>query len=101
MSWPISGILGGTIQWQVFQANGTFQVFVVNVALWCRSLPLADCLLNALFLEELFSFEQIANKRTLLFSGLGALGIFEANRIRAQRYTILATRYTVPFPPLI
>jgi hypothetical protein len=91
---PSSGTPGGTIQWQVFQANGTFQVFVVNVELWCRSLPLVDYLLNTLFLEDVFSFEQIANRRTLLLSGLGTAGIFEAN-------AILAPSYTVPFPPLI
>jgi hypothetical protein len=91
---PSSGTPRGTIQRQVFQANGTFQVFVVNVELWCRSLPLVDYLLNALCLEDVFSFEQIANGRTSLFSGLGTINIFEAN-------AILAPTSTVPFPPLI
>lgn len=80
---PSSRIADGTIQWQVFQANGAFEIFVVNVELWCRSLPLADYLLNALFLEDAFSFEQFENKRTLLFSGLGTIGIFQANAILA------------------
>jgi hypothetical protein len=66
------GFLGAGAQRQVFQTNGAFQIIAINVELWCRSLPFIDYLLNALFLEDAFSFfrrftEKLLRSKKVIF----------------------------------